>query len=169
MTSFNWGLCSHHQPMRHKKIKFSKILYINDWLFRHPVQPPCTIFILFLGAMWLNVKGTLCPIFSSPHVEPPSIPAIPFLSPLWLDSSCMCLPSKILNLFFFSGVVFVQHDHICIDTLLLPLQTLHLRNFKEEKMKYFLNCAKFSLQERKHYETKVVEEYCWAITWATEQ
>jgi len=40
---------------------------------------------------------------------------------------------------------------------------------KKEKMKYFLNCAKFSLQERKHYETKLVEEYYWAITWATEQ
>jgi hypothetical protein len=53
----------------------------------------------------------------------------------------------------------------------LPLQTLlHLFIFKEEKIKlYFLNCAKFSLQERKHYETKEVEEYCWAITWATEQ
>jgi len=113
MTSFTWWLCSHHQPMCHKKIKFSKILYINDWLFRHPVQPPCTIFILFfLGAMWLNVKGTLCPISSSPHVEPPSMmPAIPFLSPLWLGSY-VCLPSKIGSFFFPRSCVCPTGSHL---------------------------------------------------------
>ena len=38
---------------------------------------------IFFGAMWLNVRGNLCFISSSPLVEPHSMmPVIPFLSPL---------------------------------------------------------------------------------------
>jgi len=51
------------------------------------------------------------------------------------------------------GVVFAQHDHICIDACLIPLQTLlHFCNFKEEeknKIIYFFKLCQIFLAGKK--------------------
>lgn len=122
-------------PCATKKIKFSKILHINDWLFKHPVQSPCTIYILiFFGAMLLNVKGTLCLIYSSP-------------SPAWC------------SILFFSGVVFVQHrPYLYWHTNVTITDTPSLMHFTEEKKYIFFKlcqifpCRKESIRRQRRWE-----------------
>jgi len=39
-----------------------------------------------------------------------------------------------------------------------------LRRVEIETVSFFKQAPKYSLQERNHNDTKVAEEYCWAIT-----